>query len=344
MASGTALQGIPVAPGYVIYQRAQEAADEEIVETTRLFAIPQWNWVVDMLSSDGATGYLAVVKLLERLNCYYQRSERSLQVAELEYKALSELLFVVQGEAEHFGSQATVRQSLGFPVRDVSLQYSWERVGLHGLPLKSSYEADYEPEFDFDRYRVIRGRIDKSDPYEERRILSPLTRMTFGSSCKWSDCVQEVQENIDKSDLYSKMRESLYISFRKSIIESVLYEYEVLGKVSKLDDKKGDGRTVLYDERIRDFVNLALGCIREVEQECKLDANRSPSFNAVIKLMELKWEHVGDVNLKTLAETIGAYSPGTGRGSGNLPLHERNKRYDQFRRVVYKWSRHMNLG
>lgn len=331
----------PLPPGDLLGEEVFEndqRGTERLDEAAKRVVAPHWNTAVDLLG-DGAEGYLALVRLRDRLagriaEIVHEADQRSIHA-----DIAGSIRQILAHEAERYGSDAQIGDSLASLTEPADedgwwweprRSYSQQQLPVAGAPpvlfaLRSTYldglVATYEWEFND-------------------------TLVEFEREWTWSRALNRATANeaqAERARLGGDDRAHELAEFRLRVVEQVLMEHEVLGHVDEFGT--GAHRRVMLTPEQTTFLDAALTAIAEVEVDAEDPSNRRRrSWSNVSGRMadETGWspgtlERIAEESFTLFGGP--AFVKQEARGSGPLPRPEEIERYELFRRVMQAYDR-----
>lgn len=308
--------------GEIVFENDQHGYDL-FDEAAKRAVAPHWNSAVDLLR--GADGYLALVRLRDRLASYVAGIVREADQRSIRASIARSVGRILAHEAERHGADTEIGTALDGWLPSGDDEWQWE-------PRRSQGQEE--------------GTVVPATPPALFALRSAyLDALVAASENENRDMFVEVQRNWtwDRALSAASSTESRFsrnafgtgtnvvdlAEFRLKVIEQVLREHELLGHVDEYG--AGGGRRVALDEEQVVFVQAALSAIHAVESEVADGIASAPSWDAVRKRIgdETGW---GTTRTERAATKLGAYEKHV--GSGRPTADQVRSRYEQFRERV----------
>lgn len=272
---------------------------------------PYWNRLVDSLK---AGKYDSIVKMLERLEEKRTRAEERREKEQKELNRYQMLFNLVLREARHYGEEKTLLESLGTEDPNRSHPEWW--IWRHGRT--NSVDENDQPIDIKHHYYPDPNETFKSSFAADKVPEYPIP---FNGEHTWKKVFDQVgRPGKTQSDQVERIKGLLAaIKFRISLIESVLWEYEILGDIEYYSwkESKKPPEVELPDDDLILFIKTGL---EQFDKDLQAYQNRASLFSDVFDMLE--W---GDAEQKTLQdrlENVGLYNKKRGKPGRPVKLNE----------------------
>ena len=236
--------------GYIDVPRQLISRSDDFFTQYHAIVEPQWNKAVNFLNNNG---YLPLLKLLDRLGEKRERVANQLEKIRKELNQYQMLRGLLVREAEHYGKEKTIEESLGIEKPISSRPDWWEWHKSFSIIRNEGKDAEYiEHHF----YPIPTELFKKSYAAEN----FPQYPLPFFGYQTWGEAIEQALTprdvlNEDK-DRYAGLLD--VIKFRMSVIEAVLWDFEILGEVENYIAKKFVEPERLPDEELIIFIKKGL--------------------------------------------------------------------------------------
>ncbi len=328
IAAAYKVRTFPLPPGDLLGDEVFEIDEQGVErhdEAAKRVVAPHWNAAVDLLG-DGAEGYLALLRLRDRLAGRVAEFVREADQGSIRAEITSSVRQILSHEAKRYRPDLTIGDALAgaTPPADNAgwwweprLSYRQQQFPVAGAPpaivaLRSTYldglVSTYEWEF--------------KD-----------TLVEFEREWKWSRALQRATANEAQAERAMRDRDDRVhelAEFRLRVVEQVLREQELLGYVTEFD--VGEVRHVALDDEQAEFVRAALAAIRSVEANSAKGKAPAATWDAVQKQITATDSTWGSHRIERVATTLGAFE--RLRGSARPTNNQIRDRYERFRERI----------